>query len=165
MTFFWTCFQAAPNSLMRSASVVAQLGGRVLLRLGLERVELGLALGLVGHDRLGEPVLREARDDVVEVVAEERTRLPRPARLTPAASMNACWKSICSSIARLAASRPSATISSVGARRAAGREQLPGVVGRLALDHQDVDLAGVVAAAGHDHVERGLLDLLERRVR
>ena len=78
--------------------------------------------------------------------------------------MNACWKSICSSIARLAASRPSATVSSVGAARA-GREQLPGVVGRLALDHQDVDLAGVVSTPGHDHVERGLLDLLEGRVR
>src|SRR4029079_14140155 len=49
--------------------------------------------------------------------------------------------------------------------RALGRaEQLPGVVGRLALDHQDVDLTSVVAAPGDDDVERRLLDVLERRV-
>ena len=44
------------------------------------------------------------------------------------------------------------------------REERPGVVGRLALDHQDVDPALIVLGAGHDDVERRLVELLERRV-
>ena len=64
-----------------------------------------------------------------------------------------------SEIACLATSRPSVTNSSVGAA-APSCMSGPGDLGGLALDHEDVDAALVVLAAGHDHVERGLVELL-----
>ena len=51
-----------------------------------------------------------------------------------------------------------------GHRGAAPGEQAPRVVGGLALDHQQVDAAGLVPPTGHDHVERGHVQVLVRRV-
>ena len=163
MTFFWTCFQAATELAHAVGGGVAQLGGRVLLGLRLQRVELGLALGLVGHDRLGEPVLREARNDVVEVVPEEGARFPR--LLGHSGGVDERLLEVDLLLDRTLGGLETLGDDLLGRGGRAGREQLPGVVGRLALDHQDVDLAGVVSTPGHDHVERGLLDLLEGRVR
>ena len=58
----------------------------------------------------------------------------------------------------LAASRPSATTSSVGAW-APACDEVPGLLGGLGLDHHDRDVAGLGDPAGDDHVEDGVLEL------
>ena len=64
----------------------------------------------------------------------------------------------------LAASRPPATISSVGAWRA-GLDEVPGLLGGLGLDHHDRDVAGLGDPARDDHVEDGALELAVGRER
>ncbi len=59
----------------------------------------------------------------------------------------------------LAASRPSATVSSVGRHGAVG-DQLERVLGGLGLDHHDRDVAVGEHPPRHDHVERGALKLV-----
>ena len=53
----------------------------------------------------------------------------------------------------------------LGRRRMTRLDQVPRAGGRFGLDHDDVDITRVVHASGNDHVERALLDLLERGVR
>ena len=134
----------------------------MLLRLGLQRVELRLALGLVGHDGLAEAVLGERAHRVVHVVAEERLGLPRLLRDADGVH------ELLLELDHLG-DRDLGGLEALGDRllgRGGGAvgEQRPRVVGRLALDHQDVDHARLVAAAGDDDVERRLLGLLERGV-
>ena len=161
MTFFCSCFHAGPNSLPR-VSKSAKLAAMCSLASALS------VSSLASRSALSVTIDSSSRDFANEDSASYRSS-PKRGRgvhsfgVTPAASMNSCWNSSTSAIARLAASRPSATVSSVG-RLGPGGQQLPGLVGRLALDHQDVDLTGIAPAAGDDHVERGLLGLGERRV-
>ena len=156
-----------PRPSRRTPSSITRLAHDLLLQLLPRGAELAArARGVVAEAwRPGAPWPRPSARRASPHARPCRARWPRPAgpsrtrdsasyrsspksgrgvhacRVTPTASMNSCWNSITSAIARLAASRPSATVSSVGAGRAVG-EQVPGVVGRLALDHQDVDLAG-----------------------
>ena len=143
-------------------AVVAELRGQVLLGLGLEGVELGLTLGLVRHDGLAQAVLGEGGDDLVDVVAEQRVGLP--GLLGDADGVHELLLEVEDLADRgLGGLEPEGHVLLRGGGRPGG-QQLPRVVGGLALDHQDVDLPAVVAAAGDHDVERGLLDLLERGV-
>jgi hypothetical protein len=63
----------------------------------------------------------------------------------------------------LAASRPCATISSLGLTRRL--DEVPAVLGGLGLDHHDRDVAVLEDATGDHQVEHGLLDLCGRRER
>jgi hypothetical protein len=63
----------------------------------------------------------------------------------------------------LAASRPCATISSLGLSRRL--DEVPAVLGGLGLDHHDRDVAVLEDATGDHQVEHGLLDLRGRRER
>ncbi len=59
-----------------------------------------------------------------------------------------------------AASSPPATISSVGAVLPR-LHQIPGLLGRLGLDHHDRDVTVGQHPAGHDHVEGRVLELVD----
>ena len=163
MTFFCNCFHAGPNSDARAANASSPSVSATWVRVSsLSALERLLARDLVGQDRRRQPVLREAGHQLVQVLAEQRRGHERPGRdVDLLEELELHLDDLGDrALGGLEALRDDA----LGRGGGALREQRPGVVGRLPLDHQDVDLAGVVAAAGDDHVERGLLGLLERGV-
>ena len=92
---------------------------------------------------------------VVLVVGEDRELAGRLA--TACAASSAC-ASTSVLMNALEASRPSATISSVGACTPAATF-VEGARGGLGLDHHDRDVTGVGDPAGDHHVEDGVLEL------
>ena len=163
MTFFCSCFHAGPNSrrACRERRRPARMPGAPSPRPSARRASPRARPCRARWPRPGGPW--RTRSTASYTSSPKSGLGSHGCSVTPTASTNSCWNSITSAIATLAASRPSATVSSVGAV-APSREQRPGVVGRLALDHQDVDHARLVPAAGDDDVERRLLGLLERGV-
>ena len=147
-----------PGDLLLAArELLGQLGDE----LGLEGLGRLLALLLVGdrhHLRqLGRRGCRRPR----------RTRRPgSPGRSgTPRSSSGTCAaSSACAShralMNGLAASRPAAT-TCFGRRGLAAADEVPGLLGGLGLDHHDRDVTVGEHAAGHDHVEGRLLELVD----
>ena len=137
---------------------------QVRLGLVLEGRHVGLALFPVGHERGQDLVLREGLERLPEIVLVQRVRLEvrrlhadrREELLLELDDLGDDFL------------RPLEALGDdlLGGRGGAltGREERPGHVGRLALDHQDVDPALVVLRAGHDDVEGRLVELLERGV-
>jgi hypothetical protein len=145
--------------LLAAGQGLAELGGRGLGGLGLELVQAGLPLGLVGDgDRLADLGLDRAPDGpghVLAVLGEQRVLLGLGAGLADQLDLERAG----GGDVRLGQleGEPEGLLGRLGG--AGLLHQPDGVLGRLGLDHEDIDPAGLVLAAGHDHVEGALLEL------
>src|SRR6266542_2734247 len=143
---------------------LAELAAGRLGGLRLEGVEALLPLGLVGDgDRLAHGRLGDAPDDpgdVLGVVLEQGKLAGLRAGLTHQLELELAG----GGDVRLGELQGQAEGLLGRLGRAALLHQPHGVLGGLGLDHQDVDPAALVLAAGHHHVEGALLHLGVGRV-
>jgi hypothetical protein len=160
---FCSCLNAGEISDPRSAKVSSlQRSWRCALSSSFSAERRSSRSCFAWNERLAHPVAGEGLDLAVGLLGVERLRLERLLLDLHAWRGTRAAQSIDSPIARFAASRPSVTISSVAPARLL--DQVERRVGRLALDHQDVDRSRVVAAPGDHDVERRVLELLVGRL-
>ena len=134
----------------------------VLLELVLHGVQPGLALQLRRDQRGSDPVAGELLHGPADVLVDEAGGLERP----PGSS--GLGQELLLEVEHLR-ERFLGRLQALGHDLLGGLggavlDELPGLVRGLALDHQHVDAAGVVAPSRHHHVEGGQVELLVGRV-
>ena len=141
-----------------------ELTGERLEQPGLDLVELGLALQLVGDDEgVGGLRLRGRLDggvDVVLVVEEDRELLDRLGRFLGELGLG-----LDELLDEGLRGVEAAGHDLLGGGLLAAGDELDDLLGGLGLDHHDRDVTGLGHATGHDHVEDGVLELRVRRER
>ena len=139
------------------------LGGEVFLELRLQRVQVRLALGLLRDDGVRQPPAGEGVHALPHLVRVELARLE--VRRGDAGLLDEPALHL-----HDLGDVPLRHLQALGHDLLGGRratlllDPLPRALGRLALDHQDVDAALVIDPSRHDHVERGEIQLLVGRV-